>query len=66
MPPVAHVHEPDIEPDHGAEEKQEVDLGPGVNVQQELLAEIKAMRVSPPVTVKILTNRNKWLQWKRT
>jgi hypothetical protein len=37
-----------------------------VNVQQELLAEIKAMRVSLPVTVKILTNRNKWLQWKRT
>ena len=65
--PPATVPELEIEPEHVAE-KQEAGPGAGENqdVQQELLVEVRAMRVSSPVTLKILTYRNKWLKWKRT
>jgi len=56
------------EPEHVAKTKQEAAPGAGNNqdVQQELLAEVRAMRVGSPVNSTFLTNRNKWLQWKRT
>jgi len=68
VPPATQIQELETEPENVAKAKQEAGPGAGENqdVQQELLAEVRAMRVRSPVNSTFLTNRNKWLQWKRT